>query len=106
MSMDARISTRIDPALKAKGDAILAELGLKPSQYVSLAYAQLVAERGVPFKIKAPEQSKKDMIDAKISARERAGFDISPYIGIAKGMFGSVEEIDAYIRKGRDEWDR
>ena len=31
--------------------------------------------------------------------------DISKYIGIAKGTFGSVEQIDEYIRNERASWD-
>ena len=33
------------------------------------------------------------------------GGDISKYVGALKGTFGSVEEIDAYIRQERDSWD-
>ena len=33
------------------------------------------------------------------------GVDISKYIGFGKGIFGSVEEIDDYIRKERETWD-
>jgi len=33
------------------------------------------------------------------------GVDISKYIGIAKGTYGSVEEIDEYIRNERASWD-
>ena len=32
------------------------------------------------------------------------GVDISKYIGIAKGTYGSVEEIDEYIRNDRASW--
>lgn len=37
--------------------------------------------------------------------KRRKGVDISEYIGIAKGTFGSVEEIDDYIRNERASWD-
>ncbi len=36
---------------------------------------------------------------------KKKGVDISKYIGIAKGTYGSVEEIDEYIRNERDTWD-
>ena len=38
----------------------------------------------------------------KIGAKK---VDISKYIGIAKGTFGSVEEIDEYVRNERASWD-
>ncbi len=37
--------------------------------------------------------------------RQKGGVDISKYIGIAKGTYGSVEEIDEYIRNERTSWD-
>ena len=38
-------------------------------------------------------------------AKQRKGADIGRYIGSMKGKFGSVEEIDEYIRNERDSWD-
>ncbi len=35
----------------------------------------------------------------------KKGVDIRPWIGSAKGVFTSVEEIDEYIRAERDKWD-
>ena len=35
----------------------------------------------------------------------RKGIDIGPWIGSGKGMFQSVDEIDAFIRSERDQWD-
>ena len=37
--------------------------------------------------------------------KQRKGADIGRYIGSMKGQFGSVEEIDEYIRNERDSWD-
>lgn len=36
--------------------------------------------------------------------REEIALDISKYIGCAQGSFGSIEEIDAYVRDERDSW--
>lgn len=33
------------------------------------------------------------------------GLDIEKYIGVAKGNFGSVKEIDARVRNERESWD-
>lgn len=35
----------------------------------------------------------------------RKKVDLSKYIGIAKGTYGSADEIDAYIRNERASWD-
>ena len=52
----------------------------------------MTLQRVVPASDTAPKPRKK-------------GKDISKYMGIAKGTFGSVEEIDAYIRNERASWD-
>ena len=38
--------------------------------------------------------------------KKKKGIDISKYIGSMKGTFGSVEEIDEYIRNERASWER
>ncbi len=54
MTQDARISSRIDPDLKKKSEAILAELGIKPSQAITMFYTQIVRQRGLPLDLKIP----------------------------------------------------
>lgn len=47
------------------------------------------------------------VVPAKASASKRRtkGVDISKYIGVAKGTFGSAESIDEYVRNERASWD-
>lgn len=47
------------------------------------------------------------LVPARSESKKRTtkGVDISKYIGIAKGTYGSVEEIDEYIRNERASWD-
>ena len=54
MTQEARISTRIDKELKTEAEALLAELGMKPSQAISMFYKQIVRQRGYPFELKVP----------------------------------------------------
>ena len=95
MTQDARISSRIDADLKEQGDAVMAELGVKPSQVISMLYRQMVRTRRLPF-------------EASLDPNDPANdplLDISKYLGIAAGCYGSGEEIDAHIRNDRDAWD-
>lgn len=46
-----QLRTRVDSALKRKGDAVLKSLGLDASTFVSMALAQLVNRRGLPFAV-------------------------------------------------------
>ena len=44
-------------------------------------------------------------VTARQAKPSRKGIDIGPWIGSGKGMFRSVDEIDAFVRSGRDAWD-
>ena len=70
MPQDARISSRIDPELKRKSEAILAEIGVKPSQAITMFYTQIVRQRGLPLELKIPNDVTiaalgEDLTDAK-----------------------------------------
>ena len=54
MAKTAKISTRIEPELKSKGDSILASIGLSPSDAITMFYRQLVMFNGLPFDLKIP----------------------------------------------------
>lgn len=54
MTQEARISSRIDANIKAQAETILAELGIKPSQAISMFYTQIVHQRGIPLELKIP----------------------------------------------------
>jgi addiction module RelB/DinJ family antitoxin len=50
-----QLRTRIDQELKKKGDEVLRELGLDAGAFVSMAIAQLVNRRGLPFAVTVPD---------------------------------------------------
>lgn len=54
MTQEARISSRINAELKQQGDSILAEIGIKPSQAITMFYKQIVRQRGLPFETRIP----------------------------------------------------
>ena len=54
MTQQARISSRINAQLKQQGDSILAEIGVKPSQAITMFYKQIVRQRGLPFETRIP----------------------------------------------------
>lgn len=54
MTSEARISSRIDPALKKKANAVLKKLGIKQSQAITMFYSQIVENKGLPFDVKVP----------------------------------------------------
>ncbi|MBK5957468.1 hypothetical protein CCR97_04485 [Rhodoplanes elegans] len=54
MAKSAYVNTRIEPALKEKAEAVLAALGLSPSDAITLFYRQVVMRRGLPFELSIP----------------------------------------------------
>lgn len=54
MSGEARISSRIDPTLKKKANAVLKRLGIKQSQAITMFYSQIVENKGLPFDVRVP----------------------------------------------------
>lgn len=67
MANKARISSRIDAELKHKADSILAEIGMKPSQAITLFYTQIVRQHGLPLELKTPN---KETLEAMKEARD------------------------------------
>ncbi len=63
MAQEARISTRIDAALKSEAETILAELGVKPSQAIAMFYAQIKLQRGIPLELKIPNEETVEAIE-------------------------------------------
>ena len=78
MAHEARISSRIDAELKQKGDSILAEIGVKPSQAITMFYKQIVRQRGLPFETRIPNEETIKAMQEDLSSK--------------KG-FSSVEEL-------------
>jgi len=56
MAKSATIQARIEPALKAEVDAILAALGVNASTAIALYYSQIVRQRGIPIELKVPNE--------------------------------------------------
>lgn len=66
MAKTAVISARIDPELKRNAEQIFRELGLTTSQAIALFYKQVALQRGLPFRVKIPnEVTKKALEDAR-----------------------------------------
>lgn len=48
----ATISTRIEPELKVKAEAILEKISLTSAEAIRLFYKQICLQRGLPFEVK------------------------------------------------------
>ena len=44
-----QMQIRIEPELKAEAEAVLSQLGLKPTEFIRMTLSQLVLRKGLPF---------------------------------------------------------
>ena len=56
MNKSAFVRARIEPELKMFAEAILNELGINPSQAITMLYKQIAREQGWPFELKVPNE--------------------------------------------------
>ena len=49
MKKAEQLQVRLEPKLKAKAEAVLAQLGLKPTEFVRMTLRQLIMRRDFPF---------------------------------------------------------
>ena len=54
MKKTEQLQVRLKPKLKAEAEAVLSQLGLKPTEFVRMALHQLVMRRGLPFDAHLP----------------------------------------------------
>ena len=54
MAKTETLRTRMEPELKAQGEAILSALGLSTTEAVTMFFRQVVMHRGLPFEAKIP----------------------------------------------------
>ncbi len=68
----ATVSVRIDPEIKAKAEAILAELGLPVSVAIDTLYRQIIITGGLPYSINVfKRRSEEEMNGKELSAMLR-----------------------------------
>ncbi len=54
MMKTEQMQIRLEPELKAEAEAVLAQLGLKPTEFIRMALRQLVMRNGLPFEARIP----------------------------------------------------
>ncbi len=54
MRKSATVRTRIEPGLKKEAESLLSQVGLSPSQAITLFYRQVALRRGLPFDVVVP----------------------------------------------------
>ena len=72
MAKTETIRARIEPELKHQAEEVLSQLGLSPTQAITLFYRQVTLHYGLPFAVKIPNA---DTVEALEQARSRDGLN-------------------------------
>jgi DNA-damage-inducible protein J len=56
MPKTVTLTIQIDPELKEQTERLLYEMGLTPSQAITLFFRQIVSQRAIPFAISLPNE--------------------------------------------------
>ncbi len=59
----AAIHSRISPDIKERAEAILAQLGLSPTEAIRMFYTQITLRNGLPFEVEIPNSMTRTAIE-------------------------------------------
>ena len=62
MAKTANLYARIEPDVKEQAEGILTALGIPVSNAINMFYKQIILQRGIPFEMKLPQDSKKSRV--------------------------------------------
>ena len=72
MPKDATVNARVDSRLKKKAEVVLARVGVRTSDLITMLLHQVVLHDGVPFDVKIPNaETRKAMADLDAGKGER-----------------------------------
>ena len=77
---DSVIRSRIDPAIKEEASHLLRKMGLSMSDAIRLFLHQVIADKGLPFEVKAPNET----TVAAARAADRGELERTSLKGIAR----------------------
>lgn len=66
MSKSEMIRARVEPGLKKEAEAVLDQLGMTPTEAITVFYRQIALNRGLPFPVRIPNaETRKALRDAE-----------------------------------------
>jgi DNA-damage-inducible protein J len=69
VNKSATITVRLDPQVKQNAEVVLKKLGLTTSQAVTLFFAQVSLQKGIPFDVHIPNQATAQAIEAGLAGK-------------------------------------
>lgn len=74
MSKTAMIRARMEPDLKDEAEAVLAQVGLSPTEAIRLFYRQVTLRQGLPFEVRVPNVATRQAIKQARGAKKLKRF--------------------------------
>ncbi len=87
MTRTVQMQVRLEPKLKAQAEAVLSQLGLKPTEYIRMSLRQLVMRRGLPFDARIPNAQ-------AVSALQESAENLDRFPSASK-LFSHLEGSDS-----------
>ena len=56
MAKKEQVNVRIEPEIKAAAEAVFEQLGMTPSQAITMFYRQVSFHQGLPFEVRIPNE--------------------------------------------------
>jgi len=63
MSKTATVNSRIDPGLKKEAELIFRKVGLSASEAITLFYAQVTLNKGLPVSVRIPNKTTQEAME-------------------------------------------
>lgn len=94
----ANVAARVEPEVKEKAEAILAQLGISASNGINMFYRQIILWRGLPFRPAVPA-------DRPLPLDEMSGeeFDEKMARGLAQAKAGEGVPADDFFSALKEE---
>ena len=70
MSKTEMIRARVEPDLKQAAESVLKELGLTPTEAITLFYKQVTLKHGLPFAVELPNAKTRAAMQDAINGRD------------------------------------
>ncbi len=75
MPKTEQLNVRLAPAVKAAAESVFRELGLTPTQAVTLFYSQVSLRKGLPFDVRLPNAETQAAMQDVLEGRDLTSYD-------------------------------
>ncbi len=97
MSKSSSVYTRVEPALKAQAEQVLAKLGMPMANAINLFLHQIVLHNGIPFDVRLPKSAPLnyyELTEEEFNAEIEKGFD-----DLREGRLHTPDQVREYMQR-------